>query len=127
MLIVTCAVIKKDDKIFIARRNPDLKLGGSWEFPGGKLEKGETTEECIVREMNEEFGITTKVNSFLGRNLYDYNNKTINLLAYHVEWLSGEMLPIDHDATAWVAPENLSKYNLTPGDVPFIKLIQEKL
>jgi len=126
MLTVTCAVIINDGKIFIARRNPNQKMGGVWEFPGGKIEKGETTEECIVREIKEEFSIDIRVKKFLGRSFYDYNDFTINLLAYYVEWLSGEMIPVDHDMTAWVDLEEIKEYNLARGDIPFIEIIRKE-
>ena len=65
MTIVTCAIIEKDGKILIARRAEGQKLAGKWEFPGGKVEDGESPEECLKRELEEEFGIPTEVGEFI--------------------------------------------------------------
>ncbi len=61
MTTVTCAIIEKDGKILIARRASDQNLAGKWEFPGGKVEDGESPEECLKRELEEEFGIQVEV------------------------------------------------------------------
>ncbi len=63
MITVTCAICEKDKKILIARRAADQKLAGKWEFPGGKVEDGESPEECLKRELEEEFGIQAEVGS----------------------------------------------------------------
>ena len=65
MTTVTCAIIEKDSKTLIARRAADQKLAGKWEFPGGKIEQGETPEECLKRELEEEFGIQVEVGEFI--------------------------------------------------------------
>ena len=61
MTSVTCAILEKNGKILIARRAPDQKLDGKWEFPGGKVEDGESPAECLKRELAEEFGIQAEV------------------------------------------------------------------
>ncbi len=73
MTTVTCAIIEREGKILIARRAADQKLAGKWEFPGGKVEAGESPEECLKRELEEEFGIQVEV----GRSSVQTNITTI--------------------------------------------------
>ena len=77
-IIVTAAIMVKANKVFAARRNPGSHMAGFWEFPGGKIETGETPEACLVRELFEEFGIVTQVGIFFGENTHDYGAKLFN-------------------------------------------------
>ena len=70
---VTAAMLVKDDKIIIARRGPDDKLADKWEFPGGKIEINETPEQCLKREMKEEFDIDVSVEEYLGSSIFHLN------------------------------------------------------
>jgi len=82
---VTAAIIVKDHKAFAARRKQGTHLAGYWEFPGGKLEQGEAPEQCLARELQEEFKITTRIGDFVAESIYDYGSKIVRLLAYQVE------------------------------------------
>ena len=123
MPTVTCAIIEKEGKILIARRTADKKLAGKWEFPGGKIEDGESPEECLKRELDEEFGIQTEVGEFITLNKHHYDHISIELMAYRVEYNSGEFTLSDHDAIEWVTPEELLNYDLAEADVPIAKEI----
>ncbi len=92
MTTVTCAIIEKERKILIARRAEVQKLAGKWEFPGGKVEVGESPEECLKRELEEEFGIQAEVGEFITSNKHHrgYDHISIELLAFHVKCISGE-------------------------------------
>jgi len=70
MVKVTAAIIEKDGKVLIARRRKGSHLEGKWEFPGGKIEQKETPEECLKRELNEEFGIEAQIDEFICSNRY---------------------------------------------------------
>jgi 8-oxo-dGTP diphosphatase len=120
MIPVAAAVIYRREKLLIARRAGSKHLAGYWEFPGGKIELGETPEECLVREVQEELGISIIVESFLQANLHDYGNKKVLLKAYRCKYLTGDMVLIDHDDAQWILPEQLSKYELAPADIPFV-------
>jgi 8-oxo-dGTP diphosphatase len=82
LITVTAAIIQKENRIFAARRKRGRHLEGMWEFPGGKLEPGESPEVCLARELAEELGIKTTVGRYLGESVYDYGEKVIKLLAY---------------------------------------------
>lgn len=120
---VTAAIIQKDQKIFIARRSANKHLAGYWEFPGGKIENGETDEECLSRELKEELSIVVNVQDFFMENKHDYGQKEIILKAYFCEFISGEIILTDHDQYAWVDRSELESFEFAPADVPFIKAI----
>ena len=101
---VTAAIIINDGKILIAQRAEDQKLAGKWEFPGGKVEFGETPEECLKREIKEELGIKIEVDKFFAESIYQYNIGTIKLLAYKARWIDGEYKLTAHTQIKWVKP-----------------------
>lgn len=127
MITVTAAIIEKAHTILVARKCAGLHLAGCWEFPGGKLEENETPEECLTRELMEEFGIRCVVGEYMGESIFDYGSKTIRLLGYMVRHLSGEFTLNDHDAIRWLTPEELAN-SLTelpwaPADIPLVQAI----
>jgi 8-oxo-dGTP diphosphatase len=82
MKYVTAALIVRDGKILIAQRNQMDKLAGKWEFPGGKIEPGETPEVCLKRKICEEQGIQKNVGALFSDTVYDYTSDSIHLFAY---------------------------------------------
>lgn len=117
---VSAAVIFKENKVLAARRKQGKHLAGKWEFPGGKLEAGETPEECLARELYEEFEITARVSDFVGESIYDYGAKIVRVLAYKVEDVSGDFKLIDHDAIVWLGLDDLEAVDWAPADMPLI-------
>ncbi|TYO91688.1 (deoxy)nucleoside triphosphate pyrophosphohydrolase [Desulfallas thermosapovorans] len=109
MKTVTAAILMKNGHVLIAKRGYDGNAAGKWEFPGGKIEAGETPEECLRREMKEEFCIDVEVKEFFGKSIYRYENVTINLLAYWTRWVSGNIFPTVHTEYRWVKPKDLVK------------------
>jgi 8-oxo-dGTP diphosphatase len=118
---VTAAILVENGRILIARRKAGDPLAHKWEFPGGKIEDGETPQECLEREMREEFQITVQVAECLGESVYHGQHGSIQLLAYRTYWKEGTLLPMVHDEIQWVAPEHLHEYDFAPADVPFVK------
>lgn len=121
---VTAAILVKDKRVLIAQRKPDDHLANLWEFPGGKIEDGETPEECLERELAEEFGIQTTVDGFLGSSTYRYPHISIELFAYRTTLLSGEIRLTDHAAFAWMPSERTHEFNFAPADQPFVEMIR---
>lgn len=115
---VTAAVIEKNGKILLAQRRQGDALGGKWEFPGGKLEPGETPEQCLRRELREEFGVDTRIGAFVCSSKFEYKHFPVELLVYRAEHLFGEFKLNEHDRIEWVAPADLSKYDLSSADIP---------
>ena len=117
---VTAAIIFRDKKIFIARRASGEKLASFWEFPGGKIEPGETPEVCLQRELFEEFGVETKIGNYYCDSIYHYGHGSIKLLCYLTEHVSGEFKPTVHDQIKWAEVADLVNFQFAPADVPVV-------
>jgi mutator protein MutT len=126
MTTVTAAIIEKNGLILAARRKPGIHMAGHWEFPGGKLEPEETVEECLARELREEFGIECSIGSFLAESVYDYGTKVIRLLGYRVRHLSGTFQCRDHDRLVWLPVDELDSLTWAPADIPLVRRLQEE-
>ena len=120
---VAAAVIEKDSKVLIAKRRKKDTLGGKWEFPGGKIEPGETPEECLKRELKEELDIEVEIGRFLLSTVFRYFLIPVELLVYKVKYISGDFKTNEHDEIRWVAPEKLKDYDLTGADRPIMKAL----
>jgi len=117
---VTGALIKKNDKYLIGRRGPNEKSPGLWEFPGGKIEKGETPIECIKRELKEELNINAEIGDLVTKYNYDYPNVSYLLYFFKVKSYIGEFKIIVHDKLEWVSLNDFHKYDFLQGDTPLI-------
>jgi 8-oxo-dGTP diphosphatase len=124
-ITVTAAVLEKDGRVLIARRKRGDRQANKWEFPGGKIEAGETPEICLRRELKEEFGIDVAVDGFVGRSSHRYPHGEIDLLAYRVTHLSGNFQLHDHEEILWVLPADLPSYDFSAADIPIVKLLLE--
>jgi mutator protein MutT len=122
---VTAAIIEKNGRILAARRKSGSHLAGYWEFPGGKIEPNETEEECLARELWEEFGIRCIIGDFFAESIYDYQSKVIRLLSYRVQHLSGTFQCRDHDQIVWLPVHQLHSLTWAPADIPLVKKLQE--
>ncbi|HNQ00879.1 MAG TPA: alpha/beta fold hydrolase [Syntrophales bacterium] len=120
---VTAAVLERDGRILIARRKRGDRMADKWEFPGGKLEEGETPEACLRREMQEEFGIEVAVGPFVGRSLHAYPHGEIDLVAYRVNHLCGVFQLRDHEEIRWVCPADLGFYDFSAADIPIARML----
>jgi 8-oxo-dGTP diphosphatase len=122
---VVCAMIMRDERVMIARRPPDKKLGGLWEFPGGKVEPGESAEAALHRELLEELGCTVRITQTLAPFVHEYPWGSIELIPFLCELTTGSAAPHPHEHTAlaWVERGQLSAYELAPADLPLITLI----
>jgi len=119
---VVCAIIVRDDRIMIAQRPPDKKLGGLWELPGGKVEPGESAEAALHRELYEELGCTVRITRTLPFFVHAYPWGSIELIPFICELTadSSEPHPHEHTALVWVEREQLRAYELAPADVPLL-------
>ena len=120
---VAAAVIQKDNKVFVARRAPKEHLGGKCEFPGGKIEPNEKPEECLKRELAEELGIEVDIGEYITESIYAYDEKKIRLIAYAVEYKSGEIKLSVHDHYEWAQVDELFKFDFAAADWPIVKYI----
>lgn len=117
---------QSDQKIMLARRGPNESGAGHWEFPGGKIEKNESQEEALRREIIEELGfdIGHLGLTFLGESLCHYENKSIRIYLWKAEiQQKPQFILVDHDMIDWFDKTEIQKINLSPGDKPFISLM----
>lgn len=124
---VTAGIIEKDGKFLIAKRKTGKCIGKLWEFPGGKLEEGETLEECLKRELMEELNIEIKIKKYLCSSHFDCENRKIELLAYMVSYISGELKLVDHDDIKWVDPSEFKDFEFVEPDKIIVQKILEEL
>ncbi|MCF7846687.1 MAG: 8-oxo-dGTP diphosphatase MutT [Candidatus Gracilibacteria bacterium] len=122
---VTAAIVFHQGKLLITRRNPDGPIGGLWEFPGGKVEKGETPEACLVRELREELGIRAEVGEFFTESIFAYPEKTVRLLAFLVKDFTGKIsLTDEHDDFRWIGLDELNGFDFAPADQPIVEKLK---
>lgn len=120
-IIVTAALIENNGKILIAKRKHSFCGNPAWEFPGGKLELGESLQQCLAREIAEEFNIKISVENFIDKSSTIVKNHIIELHAFKCKIKSGKISPKEHEKIAFVLPENFLDYNLMPADIPIAK------
>lgn len=122
--VIGVAVIWKDQRILIDRRKPEGLLGGLWEFPGGKLEPGETIEECIQREIREELAIDIAVGEQLIVVDHTYTHFRVTLNVHHCQYLAGEPQANECDEIRWVAVDELSDYPFPKANIKIIEALR---
>ena len=121
---VTAAIILIDNKVLIAQRAPDENLAGKWEFPGGKIEHGETSQECLKREIREELNVDIEVSDFFAESIYAYYSGTIKLMAFWCQWISGDFTLNVHSQIAWVNCHEFDLYDFAPADIPLVEKLK---
>ena len=121
---VTAAIMVNDGMLLIAKRKPTARLPNLWELPGGKIEPNETPEECLKRELKEEFEINVTVAEHLGSNIHAYDFGTIELIAYRTNWEDGDLILKDHEEIRWVFTHELDQFDFAPADKAFVKKLK---
>ncbi|CAI1594557.1 CTP pyrophosphohydrolase [Serratia liquefaciens] len=117
---VVAAIIEKNGKILLAQRDADSDQAGLWEFPGGKVEAGESQPQALARELDEELGIVASVGNYVASNTWEQTERVIRLHAWRVEAFSGELQNRCHADFVWITPKQAFDYPLAPADVPLL-------
>ncbi|KQQ78150.1 MULTISPECIES: 8-oxo-dGTP diphosphatase MutT [Rhizobium/Agrobacterium group] len=127
LLVAACALIDADGRILLAQRPEGKSLAGLWEFPGGKVEPGETPEETLIRELDEELGIQTKEACLAPLTFASHTYETFHLLMPLYVCRRFEGIPHGREGQAikWVKPNALRDYPMPPADEPLIPIIQD--
>ncbi|MBX9465450.1 MAG: 8-oxo-dGTP diphosphatase MutT [Aquamicrobium sp.] len=129
LLVAACALVDGDGRVLIAQRPEGKQLAGMWEFPGGKIEPGETPEETVVRELREELGIETKVACLapltFASHAYESFNLLMPLFVCRRYW--GIPQAQEGQALKWVRPNKLRDYPMPPADEPLIPYLIDLL
>ena len=118
---VTAAIIKDDGRYLICQRGAEDECGLLWEFPGGKLEEGESLEECIIREIKEELELDIRVLEVFTTNVYHFDSKEILFTVFNAEITGGSMRLNVHNDARWVTLEEMPLYEFMPADVNFVE------
>ena len=121
---VAVGVIKKANLIFIAKRHDEQHQGGKWEFPGGKVEAGETVTQALARELNEEIGIEVKSSTPFLEIHHDYPDKSVHLDIHLVEEFDGQARHLEGQDHKWVAISDLNNYEFPAANVVIIEKLQ---
>ncbi|MFD2184919.1 (deoxy)nucleoside triphosphate pyrophosphohydrolase [Rhodoplanes azumiensis] len=129
LLVAACALIDADGRILLAQRPEGKAMAGLWEFPGGKVEVGETPEASLIRELHEELGIGVKEACLAPLTFASHTYTDFHLLMplYVCRRWDGIVTPREHAALRWVRPQTLRDYPMPEADIPLIAHLQELL
>ena len=122
--VVAAALYDSQGRVLIAERPPGKHVAGRWEFPGGKIDAGETEEAALSRELTEELGIALLRARPLARLAHDYDDRRIDIALWLVEEFRGEPAGLDGQRLKWVSPARLHDEDMLEADVPFIAALQ---
>lgn len=124
---VVAAVFCMDNKVLACRKAPGKSLAGYWEFPGGKIEPGETPEQALAREIAEELSITANVGQKVTTTLHEYDFATIELTSFFCSITQGTPKLTDHDEVRWVTAAEAQQLQWAPADIPAVNMVVDRL
>jgi 8-oxo-dGTP diphosphatase len=129
VLVVACALIDVDGRVLLAQRPQGRAMAGLWEFPGGKMEAGETPEQTLIRELKEELGIDVKEACLAPLTFASHTYEDFHLMMplYVCRRWEGTATPLEGQQLAWVRPNKLRDYPMPPADLPLIPHLQNLL
>ncbi len=129
LLVSAVALIDKDGRVLLAQRPPGKSLAGLWEFPGGKVEPGETPEAALIRELKEELAIDTWQSCLAPLTFASHSYDDFHLLMplFACRRWEGIPTPQEGQTLAWVRPQNLRDYSMPPADLPLIPILRDWL
>ncbi|MGN6364745.1 8-oxo-dGTP diphosphatase MutT [Asticcacaulis taihuensis] len=127
ILVVAAALVDSDGRVLIAQRPEGKQLAGLWEFPGGKVEPGETPETALIRELEEELGIVVKQACLAPFVFASHSYETFHLLMplYLIRRWEGEPEAREHAALKWVHPNDMGQYPMPPADDPLVAWLRD--
>jgi 8-oxo-dGTP diphosphatase len=125
-IFVICAVIKKNNKVLLAKRKTSDDFGNKWEFPGGEKKQFENKIECLYREIEEELSIKVNICELITSIDFSYKDFEYIIFAYLAEYVSGEIILTEHSEFRWVEKDKLLDFNLARPDIEIAKKIQEQ-
>ena len=129
VLVAAVALIDADGRVLLAQRPEGKSMAGLWEFPGGKVESGESPEAALIRELGEELGIETKESCLAPLTFASHGYESFHLLMplYACRRWQGTVEPRENQALAWVRPKDMRNYPMPPADLPLIPILRDWL
>ena len=129
LLVAAAAMVDADGRVLICQRPEGKQLAGLWEFPGGKVEPGETPEACLIRELDEELGVVVTHACLAPFVFASHGYDSFHLLMplYLIRRWTGEIVAKEHKALAWVKPARLTDYPMPPADGPLVAWLRDLL
>ncbi|WP_395639682.1 (deoxy)nucleoside triphosphate pyrophosphohydrolase [Pseudolysinimonas sp.] len=124
---VVGAVILRAGQVLCAQRGASSALAGMWEFPGGKVEPGETPRQALEREIVEELECQVEVGDEIVSTTFEYDFGTVTLTTFYCELVDGEPILSEHQAVVWLSPSDLASLDWAPADVPAVERIRQDL
>lgn len=122
-LHVTCAIIEKDGLILAAKRSGLMNMPYKWEFPGGKIKKGETKEACLKREILEEMNLTVSIIKSLSPSTHQYPDIMVTLYPFICKIESGSLSLSEHSDVIWLTPDALPDLEWADADIPIVQSV----
>lgn len=123
---VTCALIMNGEKVLVTQRSEEMPHPLKWEFPGGKLHRGETPERCVKREIREELGIGIYVWELLPSVKHSYGRESIKLIPFVCQWVEGEIELAEHLSYQWVRLHELDQLDWLEADLEVVELLKDR-
>ena len=124
MIEVVAALIWDKDKFLICQRPANKARSFLWEFVGGKVEKGETKEQALIRECKEELNITIKLKDVFMEVVHEYFDITVHLMLFNAEIVDGVPQKLEHNDIKWITPADIPNYNFCPADEGVLKILK---
>lgn len=124
--VVAAIIENKNNEILCALRSPNMSLPNLWEFPGGKVEEGESLFEAIEREIQEELSCNVKASNVFAENTHEYEKIIVNLIGMKCELIDGTPTPNEHSKLVYLSKESLNFLIWAPADIPIVEKIMKK-
>ena len=123
--VVGAIIINEDDQVLCALRSPEMSLPNYWEFPGGKIEAGESVHQAIVREIKEDLNCEIEALQLFNDYTHEYDHVIVNLITVTCKIINGTPTVNEHAELRWVAKDNLNSLHWAPADIPAVNLLSK--